>query len=452
MKNRRAAATIGRFMGRRTQAAVLLVAVSALAAGIAVNGGSAATRHVLAVPWSGTLDGNGVVAGTAQSCSASWSGKLQFDVAGTTLSGTGSVDITNQACSVKLPTPFVQHVEYTLTGTRSSEKSGDTRFTLFIHGQSISPEGYDPSGFVAHFGQTNEGIPLVLTETGGRIDQTVANTLSIGSGTTVTLNDHFVLRGNCDEDLMNKADREYEQSQSYNENGLEKLNESTKDATRTLGSYTQDFTKEQIVDKILVGATDEFLGEGSVLLVEVGGGAFTLGKIAVDLGDEILPDYLDSRLSAREADAQFNRADATAAKAQADLNAALDQGPCTGSLEDELHRLLREQAYEAQVRKQVDSWYADGTQNLYRVNGELVSEDAAIAAAKAALTGKGRSTQAASGRPPSVKANAKQVETALADVKRALAVHAKARSALARYKQRTGTTASRVKALLARWP
>jgi hypothetical protein len=207
------------------RALVLFASAIALTAGIAITGGSAATRHELAATWSGTLDGNGFVSGTAQTCSAGWSGKLQFDVAGTTLAGSGSVDITSQACTVKLPTPYVEHVDYTVTGTKDSAKNGNTQFTLFFHGQSVSPVGYDPSGFLAHFGQTNEGIPLVLMTTGARLDQTLANTLSIGSGTTVTLNDHFVLRISCDQDLIGKAQREYQTANSFADAGIKEGDE-----------------------------------------------------------------------------------------------------------------------------------------------------------------------------------------------------------------------------------
>src|SRR5262249_20373779 len=74
-------------------ALTFLAAALVCATGFAAAGSSAATRQTLAFPWSGTLDGNGSVSGSGQTCSANWSGKLQFDVAGTKLSGSGSVDI-----------------------------------------------------------------------------------------------------------------------------------------------------------------------------------------------------------------------------------------------------------------------------------------------------------------------------------------------------------------------
>jgi hypothetical protein len=424
-----------------------LALAGAVLAAADVSGG-AAPRSAQALSWNGTLDGNGVVAGQ-QTCSGTWQGKIALSVTGSTVSGSGAVDIGSPACSLKLPSPVIAHVDFTLSGTKESS-SGVTHMTLFMHPQAVTPAGgYDPSGFLVHFGQSGAGIPLVLTPNGGAIDQMLTSSVGL-SNATVTLNDHFVLKSNCDPNLLQKADSDYEQSRAYSEAGVEKLKESNTDLVKTIKDYAVDFSIEQVAEKGLVVLTDWLATHAAVLVVEVGGTVVTIGKIVYDIGSELAPAYAGIKETRNEASQDFHKSEVWSNRGQADLKAALDQGPCVGSLEDQLNKLMHEQDIESEIRKRVDSWQAAGSQDLYVVNGELLNEQAAIAAARAALTGSSRTTQAVSSRPTqaTVKANATQLQTALRDVRRALVLNARARAHLTAYRRKTGGVAAQLAVLL----
>src|SRR4029079_4030936 len=102
------------------------------------------------------------------------------------------------------------------------------------------------------------------------------------------------------------------------------------------------------------------------------------GKITNSLTGELIPDALETRELENTAFEDFKKGEEVSAEAKEDLEAALKQGPCLGPVEDRLNKLLREAADDDKVRKLVDSWQAAGSNDLYIVNQQLVSEDAAL--------------------------------------------------------------------------
>ena len=433
------------------RALVLLAAASAVATGIAAAGSSAAPRHVLVVPWSGTLDGNGIVAG-AQTCSGTWQGKLALSVAGTTVTGSGSVDVGNPACSLKLPAPDLDHADFTVTGTKDSTNSGDTRFTLFMHGQSVSPSGsfYDPSGFLAHFGQTNEGIPLVLVTSGGRIDQKITNTVPIQNA-TITLNDHFVLKISCDQNLLDKAQREYQTATGFADAGIKEGDEAVDKGK----DFLVDYGKEKAAEIV----NEANLGDALTGLNETVGEAFEdysiilkLGSLAIDIGFKALPAYREVRSLSSESKEDFDRADTWFDRANADLDKVKAEGTddCVGALHDELDSLLKKESLDEQAQKLIEGWNAGGSTYLNPVNGEVLGEEAAIQQAKAILLGKARSPQTLARSSRKIKVTAKQLRAAVSDVRRALGLHAKAEAQFKRYRTSTTTLLGKLKKLLKR--
>lgn len=440
----------------------LVLLAAALGTAVAVAGGSAATRQVLAVPWSGTLDGNGVVAGT-QTCSGTWQGKLTLSVAGTTVTGSGSVDVGNPACSLKLPTPDLAHVDFTLTGTKDSTTSGDTRFTLFMHGQSVSPSGsfYDPSGFLLHFGQANEGIPLVLIASGGRIDQKIENTVPIQNA-TVTLSDHFVLKSGCDPDLLGKALREFDIAQTYYDAGVKEFNQAIKDFRKFGLDYGEEFGRvagekyailkdAEIVDEAIEGTLTPAQA-GLVGSIETGleGGAL-VGGLAITLKEllnNVIPAFKEHSRLLDEADADFKSADQWNKRAAADLKDALASGPCLDPVEEQLNKALDEQRVDQQARSIIDSW--ENTGYLYKnpATGEILDEAAALKAALATL--KGRSLQVVGDDRSRLLSLDRRLHTALKLITRSQSFHAKAKGHLAKILSSTQRARTKLSALLNR--
>ncbi len=220
-------------------AAALLLVLTATAAGAVAT---PSAHQAAAVKWTGTIDGNGTVAGF-QTCTGTWQGTVAFDVTGSTVSGSGQVDIGSPACSIKLPEPEIDHVDFTITGTKESTPTGETRFRLFLHPKAFAPPNGigDASGFLTHYGQNGEGILLVLTATGSRIDQRLTSTVSL-SNATVTLDDHFVLDFSCDPDLLAKALREYDTANGFANAGVKELNQAAGD----LRDFRNDYLKESV--------------------------------------------------------------------------------------------------------------------------------------------------------------------------------------------------------------
>ena len=422
-------------------AAFLLLLLTATAAG-AVTAGSA--PRAAGVKWKGTIDGNGKDVGTAQTCTGTWRGTVEFTVTGSTVSGSGQVDLGSPSCTVKLPTPDIKRITFTLTGTKDSTPTGETRFRLFLHPKSISPSVapiYDPSSFEAHFGQKGEGILLVLTGTGNRIDQRITKTVRY-SGATVTLRDHFVLGNGCDPDLLAKALREYDTATDFTKAGVKELDQAASD----LRDFRNDYLKESAEiggEKFSILKGLEALSHTAVEAVEVTAFYVGIGVTIEELYTKIVPAIRESGKLSREADADFKRAEEWAARGDADLKQALAQAPCAGPLEDKLNKLLDDQRVEDQARKVIDSWENNGYLYVNPITGEVLDEGAALKAARAAVLS--RKTQGAGAPPRHVKADAAQLHAALRAITRASTSHGKAQGQVARLQAATDTARARLR-------
>jgi hypothetical protein len=264
----------------------------------------------------------------------------------------------------------------------------------------------------------------------------------------VTLNDHFVLSSTCDENLLSLANDEFDLAQERETEGVKEMTESDQIVSKAFTSTVASLGAEQVVEKALIKGIEALASEGTATLYEIGGTVVTLQNIETKEIPELRNEYRESRNLRDQADKDFAFADKADKVARKDLDDALAQGPCIGSAEDELNKLEKEQALQQQIQKKVDSWRAAGSRDMYVVNGQLTDVAGATAAAKAALTGNGRSLQAVSTERLSVKASASQLKAALAGVKRALAACARVKTKLASYKQTTTATIARIRALL----
>jgi plastocyanin len=142
--------------------------------------------------WTGSFRSDGIVVGTGQTCSATWTGTVRFTV--TTkgkVSGTGKASMSNPACSVKLPSPEASRVTFTIGGLETWDTTG-TWLRLVMHPLTVTPPGYDAGGFLLHFGKRGEGIPLDLPVVDGKVNARVFKQIA-GANSTVTLDDRFVL-------------------------------------------------------------------------------------------------------------------------------------------------------------------------------------------------------------------------------------------------------------------
>jgi hypothetical protein len=146
----------------------------------------------------------------------------------------------------------------------------------------------------------------------------------------------------------------------------------------------------------------------------------------------------------------FQSADAEAKKAKADLDKALAQGPCVGPLRDELDKLLKHDADEAEVSKLVDKWQAPGSNDRYFVKGELADRGAAIKQAREIVLGKGMLQSAsfptAQAKPRTYTRH--QVEVALADMRRAIRSDEKIAARVKTSRARDKTLHDRIAALI----
>jgi len=421
-------------------AAGLLLLLATAATGAAAAG---STPRAAGVQWKGTIVGDGRDVGY-QTCTGTWKGTLEFTVTGSTVKGSGQVNLGSPSCTIKLPTPDMTRITFTLTGTKDSTPTGRTRFRLFLHPKSISPAVapvYDPSSFEAHFGRKGEGILLVLTGTGSRIDQRITNTVK-SPGITVTLRDHFVLGNGCDPDLLAKALREYQTANDFTKAGVNELNQAASD----LRDFRDDYLKESAEiggEKFSILKALEALSHTAFEAVEVTAFYVGIGVTIEELYTKIVPAVRESGKLSREADADFKQAEQWASRGDADLKQALAQGPCAGPLEDKLNQLLDDQRTEDQARKVIDSWENTGYLYVNPSTGEVLDEGAALKAARAAVLT--RKTQGAGAPPRQVKANAAQLHTALRAITRALASHAKAQNQFARLQAATDTARTRLR-------
>jgi plastocyanin len=137
--------------------------------------------------WAGTFTSADTNVGTAQTCHATWRGKLTFTISGGRLGGNGDAFLSSTpSCSVKLATPEISRVTFTLSGKKTAPT-----IRLLMHPKTIHPSHapvYDAGGFLLHFGTRGEGVPFVLRINGANVDADVTKTVA-----NVTLRDHFRL-------------------------------------------------------------------------------------------------------------------------------------------------------------------------------------------------------------------------------------------------------------------
>ena len=163
-----------------------ILVVTANGGGNRPGGGEASGKET----WRGTIVSDDTNAGTGQTCSATWRGTLAFTVTRGTLNGSGEASLSGTpSCSVKLPTPELQRVTFTVTGTEQAGAAATT-LRLLMHPRTVRPSGlvYDAGGFLLHFGKRGEGVPFVLPVHGRKVAASVKRTVG-----NVTLDDRFVL-------------------------------------------------------------------------------------------------------------------------------------------------------------------------------------------------------------------------------------------------------------------
>ncbi|HZR92854.1 MAG TPA: hypothetical protein VFA44_10685 [Gaiellaceae bacterium] len=422
------------------RAAAALAAALSLVAAAHVSASRAAPGRALQVKWTGTVDGAGTVAG-AQTCTGTWQGSIEFTVTGSTVTGDGQVDLGSFSCSVKLPTPDVEHVDFTLTGTKE-ETAGQTHFRLLMHPKAISPAGYDPSGFLLHFGQAGEGIPLVLTPSGNRIDQRLTSSVAT-SNSTVTLDDHFVLRSSCDPDLLDKAERELETGNSFARAASKELAQAANEFT----SFEKEYAKESgevAAEKLSLLQAAEGVDHALEVTplvayadlaqaLEIAGLYGGLIVTAEELYTKIIPAFRERSKLADEAAADMKRAEQWWKRGNADLKAALAQGPCVGPAEQKLNDLLDAEKRKEKARRLIDSWQSNGILYLNPATGELLDERAALKQA-AAIVGASRSPQALTDDRAKIEALGRRLRAALKLVGRALSDHRAVARRIARFR------------------
>lgn len=341
---------------------------------------------------------------------------------------------------------------------------------LGVYGVSETKSELDTFNKCAKTDSTNTtgGFSLGVAVAGGAADLTTARSISgtqtftrgagcaIGSPEfghtdydactlTITWN---LTKPTCDPDLLEKANREYEVAQQFNEAAVKELEHAAEIMQETVGTYAKDSAVEHALTTALEKAAEhaaKTVGETIVADATMIGLIYELYKLYMTVTGELIPAAVEVRQLEKAALKDFQSAEAEAKKAKADLDKALAQGPCVGPARDELDKLLKEAAGDTKIRALVDSWQAQGSNYLYVVNNQLVDEAAAIRHARAILRG-GR--QLMSAESPRRNVSKQQIDKALVSVRHAVAVHAKTAKTLNKARSRDKTLHDRVVAAL----
>lgn len=258
----------------------------------------------------------------------------------------------------------------------------------------------------------------------------------------------------CDPTLFAKAQREFDTAKSFYAAGSKELG----DAADGIRTFRNDYIKESLeigAEKLTALDILKSLSEHLFEAAEATGLWVGIGVTIEELAFKIIPLARDSGKLADEAHADFQRGDAWAARAEADLQAALAGGPCLGPIESQESKLLEEQKLADEARTEIERWNNNGHLYESKINGELLTEDAALKQARAALVSRRatpRGATALRARPRRVRATAHQVRAALRHLEDALKVHRRAATQLARVDTAGGRAETRLNRLLERWP
>ena len=142
-----------------------------------------------------------------------------------------------------------------------------------------------------------------------------------------------------------------------------------------------------------------------------------IGLILNAIAFKVLPKLQESRKAFAEARKDMERGEAWRRRAEADLEAALKQGPCTGDLRKKLDQALDEQRRQQAARALIESWENNGYLYLNPATGEVLNEAAALREARKSLEGGQRSVQSrAAPTEPRITATRRQIEAAVANI------------------------------------
>jgi hypothetical protein len=222
----------------------------------------------------------------------------------------------------------------------------------------------------------------------------------------------------CDPDLLAKALREYDVAESFYNAAIQDLRHADEKAKKTLLEKlkTKAFKKALKKElKLLIAV----VSEDAAAAVSVVGAWVKIGVLIQKILLDVLPALNETRKRFNEAEKDFQRAGAWRERAEADLAAALKQGPCTGELRSKLDQALDEQRRQRAAHDLIDTWESNGYLYLNPATGETLDEAAALKEARRILDGSVRTPQSRSlSTPRRIMATRRQIQAALAKVTR----------------------------------
>jgi hypothetical protein len=267
-----------------------------------------------------------------------------------------------------------------------------------------------------------------------------------GSGTQELLgNEVTVPLPSCDPDLLNKALREFATAKGFYDAGSKTLKEAHDEWVESRDDYLKE-SAEIGVEKAAGLKIVETLGADAVLVVEVTAFWVGIGVTIEEVALKLIPALKEVSKTFKEAKDFFEQGEKWTARAKADLKKALEAGPCLAPLEKKLDQALDAQRKQDAARSLIEGWENNGYLYVNPANGELLDEAAALRAARAIL--EGRSTQARSQTAKTVKANRRQILSAVAKLTNARAHNERARSSLKRADAAAQRLRTRLKPLL----
>jgi hypothetical protein len=207
----------------------------------------------------------------------------------------------------------------------------------------------------------------------------------------------------CDPDLLTKALREYETAKSFYNAAVQDLRQAHEQLDTSLTEAIKNKAKKKAVKAALkeaacCSAKTQRGVERTLFWVKIG---LILNTIAF----KVAPKLRESQKAFDEAEKDMERGEAWRKRAEADLEAALKQGPCTGDLRKKLDQALDEQRRQRAARGLIESWENNGYLYLNPATGEALDEAEALREARRILEGAQRSMQSRRlGREPRIMA------------------------------------------------
>jgi len=222
----------------------------------------------------------------------------------------------------------------------------------------------------------------------------------------------------CDPNLLAKALREYEVAKSFFNAAVQDLSHGEEGAKKALAEKLKTKALKKLVKKelkVALAVLSETLAEAaSVVAVWV-----KIGVIVQKILLEVLPSLNETRKAFNEAEKDFQRGEAWRKRAEADLAAALAQGPCTGELRSKLDKALDLQRREQAARNLIEGWENNGYLYVNPATGETLDEAAAMKDARKALENGGRTLQSrVAALPKRLEATRRQMEASVARITR----------------------------------